>query len=834
MSRSATESLEAESINMHNRIDGVVERIKLLEEKMDDHDVGIDDLKNTVGKISSRCLEIENAVKKNTEANERLLKFLEGKEFKDNNVKDQRPISIGSSVLEKDQKFKSNPTDIPGKKLILKSQAEKAQDELDFDKNSIYDTLRNPFTRTKQELCQYTLEAIEHYASGNFEDISQMFIDDFIFWTHDHFKLLSKASITKLRDILILKGVKIRKKALLPLSQAISEYVEKARDKYFEESNNSHYRTPGSQNRFNSEYSNEKKTSKSGRASEVGKLFSKENRYSGAPREPLRRLFRAFIDACTLAQIDTDDDELMKRIMQSIFLTGPALRYFQDVVKDIAIGPDESIDLLEAHFLGDRAKRVNDEVWHELSFHYIKRRREQDGKTSSFESILDDLIIEIADLADIRTGPGSDAVIMAKTLQAVRDVKAFAMVYKHPPKEIQDLNASLRSCALEADRERIRHAENASSYNTTTEYPNKKDCEVYYVDRVVERRNGHGKKNHFKGYGKASKEQFRYQRLPPDVCLVCHKRGCHSSRHKQKSRAFIAMENAFLDNSDSSSDNDSENSNVQANEPEQNMDFSYFSISSTIHNSRAIALMGTNPSDVKSLVDGAVIDTGSTTKSSIGENLVSAATATSSRPTNMKHIESRSTISGIGGAKVRMIGILPFWFNFGGRSYFVNLFVIPGTSPILLSHKDIDRIGLNYQSLYKVVERPDDGYAEEVEMRNYLPFLKFEVYSYLSSKELLKMHRNLGHPSVERQMKVIELAELHSVPKQTRKKIQELVNSCKACQLGRSKPRRFLFSVKDDITGDFNSSLQIDCVYIDGGYVLHIVCCGTGFQQGIF
>lgn len=105
--------------------------------------------------------------------------------------------------MEKDIKFNCNTIDLPGKKFILKRQAEKALDVLDFDKNSIYDTLRNRFIRAKKEISRYYLEVIEHYVSVNFEKISRILIEAFMLCTYDRFKLLCKALISKFREELL-------------------------------------------------------------------------------------------------------------------------------------------------------------------------------------------------------------------------------------------------------------------------------------------------------------------------------------------------------------------------------------------------------------------------------------------------------------------------------------------------------------------------------------------------------------------------------------------------------------------------------------------------------
>ena len=96
------------------------------------------------------------------------------------------------------------------------------------------------------------------------------------------------------------------------------------------------------------------------------------------------------------------------------------------------------------------------------------------------------------------------------------------------------------------------------------------------------------------------------------------------------------------------------------------------------------------------------------------------------------------------------------------------------------------------------------------------------------------MHRNLGHPSVEKQMRTIELAEIKDLPKRDQREDQADRQTLPSMQMKKAKPRRFLFSVRDDITGEFNHVLEIDVVKLVDGSVLHTICSGTGFQQGRF
>ncbi len=62
------------------------------------------------------------------------------------------------------------------------------------------------------------------------------------------------------------------------------------------------------------------------------------------------------------------------------------------VVESSAQNPMEAIDILEYHFLDERAKRVNGEVWLELNFDFVKPKRSLHGNSVDHEGVLEDLL----------------------------------------------------------------------------------------------------------------------------------------------------------------------------------------------------------------------------------------------------------------------------------------------------------------------------------------------------------------------------------------------------------------------------------------------------------
>lgn len=120
------------------------------------------------------------------------------------------------------------------------------------------------------------------------------------------------------------------------------------------------------------------------------------------------------------------------------------------------------------------------------------------------------------------------------------------------------------------------------------------------------------------------------------------------------------------------------------------------------------------------------------------------------------------------------------------------------------------------------------------EMRRNLPHLVFHQYGYFTDSELRIMHRNLGDITFNKRMAFIENTKLDDVPQNKRQQLKDIIGRCKTCQLLRAKPHQFLFSIKDDVTAEFNHVLQVDIMHLSDGNVLHILCTGTGFQQGQF
>jgi hypothetical protein len=100
---------------------------------------------------------------------------------------------------------------------------------------------------------------------------------------------------------------------------------------------------------------------------------------------------------------------------------------------------------------------------------------------------------------------------------------------------------------------------------------------------------------------------------------------------------------------------------------------------------------------------------------------------------------------------------------------------------------------------------------------------------YLTSSELLRLHRRFGHPSVKK---------LHALLKRsghnaTTKAIARLTKFCQYCQKHRKSLGRFKFRLLDD-TIDFNHLIYVNVMYINSKPVLHVINKATRFSAARF
>ncbi len=144
-------------------------------------------------------------------------------------------------------------------------------------------------------------------------------------------------------------------------------------------------------------------------------------------------------------------------------------------------------------------------------------------------------------------------------------------------------------------------------------------------------------------------------------------------------------------------------------------------------------------------------------------------------------------ISFIGTSSVSTLGNLIFYFLFGRKEYKIKLYILPGITPFIFSQNDPNKFGLNKPSLQKTISRPSDACEENGGNEKYAIFFCFSTYGYFNTTQLSNIHRKLGHPLVDKPLRVIENAEIQDLTTDTRKQVKMIVKTCRACQLKERK-----------------------------------------------
>lgn len=252
---------------------------------------------------------------------------------------------------------------------------------------------------------------------------------------------------------------------------------------------------------------------------------------------------------------------------------------------------------------------------------------------------LNDLSTQMSDLSDFRTESGDFVDEVAATLTAVRTVVVFARARWNPPKPLRELQSSLLSYASEVDRLALKSCPDMRSFTATISGKQtfKESVEELYRAFLVDRRlqrNDEGFKEILRGYAdglldlcyggaQATDEMVR---APCNVCTICFKKGCQSSKHRKEGKTlFKKLARAYLtgqDDEDSDKKRNELDIETSLNEEE---DVLQKETESYISYVLAAGAMGVTQKKITWVIEESLIDTGSSVLSSVGLFLLPAA-----------------------------------------------------------------------------------------------------------------------------------------------------------------------------------------------------------------
>ncbi|KHJ30070.1 hypothetical protein EV44_g3856 [Erysiphe necator] len=155
--------------------------------------------------------------------------------------------------------------------------------------------------------------------------------------------------------------------------------------------------------------------------------------------------------------------------------------------------------------------------------------------------------------------------------------------------------------------------------------------------------------------------------------------------------------------------------------------------------------------------------------------------------------------------------------------------ILKTSTPLLLSFNDMDKKGIVLNNLQNYIV---DGNGKKIPISRRFghPFMMWGPMAtsncYLTETELRTLHRRFGHPSAIKLVNLLDKAG-HEDP-QHRRLLENINKHCDKCQKYAGAPMRFKFTLRDDV--DFNHSIFVDVMYIDGSPILHVVDEATRFQ----
>ncbi|OXV05485.1 hypothetical protein Egran_06747, partial [Elaphomyces granulatus] len=156
--------------------------------------------------------------------------------------------------------------------------------------------------------------------------------------------------------------------------------------------------------------------------------------------------------------------------------------------------------------------------------------------------------------------------------------------------------------------------------------------------------------------------------------------------------------------------------------------------------------------------------------------------------------------------------------------------VVQANTPFLLGITDMDAKGIILDNLQnKLISSTR---SVPVIRRFGHPFLMWgpmvSTYSHLTETELRMLHRRFGHPSALRLVRLLERAGHDD--NNHRQLLERITKYCSKCQKHAGAPLRFKFTLRDDEHLDFNHSVYVDIMYINGSPLLHVIDEATRFQ----
>lgn len=163
----------------------------------------------------------------------------------------------------------------------------------------------------------------------------------------------------------------------------------------------------------------------------------------------------------------------------------------------------------------------------------------------------------------------------------------------------------------------------------------------------------------------------------------------------------------------------------------------------------------------------------------------------------------------------------------------VTFHILDAPTPFLLCLDDMDALHFKFDNTMNLIVHALGKKTTPVVRKWGHPWFFLDkneaATAFLTEQELRTLHRRFGHPMTRRFANVLRKAGFDEIDQRT---LEEIEKFCHHCQKHSGPPRRFKFTLQDDL--EFNHEIIIDVMYLNGKPVLHVVDGATAFHAGRF
>ena len=602
-------------------------------------------------------------------------------------------------------------------------------------------------------------------------------------------------------------------------------------------------------------------------AANLAKLYTEEQKYSGE-NDNFEYKLNIFNNACKRAGLPAEG----KADNFPQMLKGLALDFFFSTLNNCNLNFDQMCRAMIAHFEGEEYQRATQAKWDSTTLSTIVQKHEGQGKST--EDCLQLLLQELTHLRHgLEPACRSDSYFRNKLISACRGVPACELACFTPSPTVSGFIHQLKSS--------ISTYEHTHGPGSGLNTPN-----TMFTDRRYHRQD-HRPNNDQRGRYRSNQRGKRCFVCRKENCWSTR----HSKEERDESmRKFKNNLNRRFDRNPRQYITDFEGTDPETTEAETDKDFDIEeqietlildadmssesepdtteppetfltsinilstadaeNLTSTLadrafaHALTGLDILPNQPDKPTTMVynphrgrysdkcfHGIMIDTGAAARSTTGLGQFLAYTRIYG---DIQIDKTRSYTFQFGIGSSASIGVATINTPVGS----IDFHIIEADIPFILCLHDMKTLNIYLDNIHNVLVSTSGTQVWQVVEKFGHLFLLWgnHLYSFLTSSfdsnpcyltetELRQLHRRFGHPSANKLCRLLERSG-HDVDKYS---IEYLNKFCEQCQKHGRSPGRFKFVLRDD-TIDFNHSIYVDILYIDGHPVLHIVDEATRFQ----